>query len=176
MKHRRIAPAIFVTILIVLPFLPWVRGDALADSIRVPSSPRLETSSAGSRTPPAMGAFAASLFKFKTTLPDDGTDKGGGEQQASATLAFVDSRHDPPPAWICNVTIRMPLRTAKHGKIPAAKASDIAADVTTRASGAVMKARATWQATLFCKAFQDKMNDLFFFDYQGLGGRATANR
>lgn len=125
---------------------------------------------------PTMGSFSASLFKFKTTIPDDGTGKGGGEQQASATLTFVDARHDPPPAWICNVTIRMPLRTATHGSVSALQASQISAKVTTAASRAVMRSRPAWQPTLFCKEFQDKMNDVFFYDHAGLGARATATR
>jgi hypothetical protein len=156
----------------------WAHPGLRAAAVVAPPArqPAAQTGSTDRRPSPAIGSFSASLFKFKTTVEDDGTDKGGGEQQASATLAFVDVRHDPPPAWICNVTIKMPLRTAKYGKISASQAAEISTKVTTKASSAVIHTRDSWQPTLFCKEFQDKMNDIFYYEYSGLGGRATAKR
>lgn len=126
----------------------------------------------------AVAGFSASLFNFKTTLADDGTDAGGGEQKASATLKFIDSRPFIPEIWTCEVTIKMPLRTAKHGTISAKEAAKIAAKVTTRASTYVMHSRSSWQPTLFCSLFGKRMQYLFDHDpdFQGLGGRASANR
>ncbi|MEZ4295592.1 MAG: hypothetical protein R3B70_11500 [Polyangiaceae bacterium] len=44
-----------------------------------------------------VGGYSASLFKFKTTVPDDGKDAAGGAQQASATLKFVVWATEPTP-------------------------------------------------------------------------------
>lgn len=120
--------------------------------------------------------FSTSLFKFVTTVADDGEGKAGGYQEASTTLAFIDGRQDPTETWTCNVWIKMPLRTEKLGTISAAKAAEIASDVTTFSSSAVMHSRPSWQPTLFCAKFQDTMNEVFKSSYAGLGAQATAKR
>ncbi|MFO0589884.1 MAG: hypothetical protein U0441_20250 [Polyangiaceae bacterium] len=120
--------------------------------------------------------FSASLFKFATTVADDGEGKAGGYQEASTTLVFIDGRQDPTETWTCNVWMKMPLRTEKLGTISATKAAEIASDVTTFSSSAVMHSRPSWQPTLFCGKFQDMMNEVFKNSYPGLGAQATAKR
>lgn len=126
----------------------------------------------------AVAGFSASLFNFKTTLEDDGKDEGGGEQEASAKLKFIDSRPFIPEIWTCDVTIKMPLRTAKRGTVSAKEAAKIAAKITTRASTTVMHSQSSWQPTLFCSKFGNEMQNLFNHDpeFKGLGGRASARR
>jgi hypothetical protein len=110
-------------------------------------------------------------------VADDGQGVAGGYQQATASgVKFVDGRQDPPAAWTCNVTVRMPIRTAKYGKISPSDAADIAATVLTDAASPTMHSQPSWQPTLFCKKLQDNMNTIFFEDYNGLGGQASVNR
>jgi len=123
-----------------------------------------------------VAGFSASLFNFKTVVEDDGEGKGGGEQMANATLTFIDGRQLFPEMWTCNVTIRMPLRTEAFGKISAQQAAKIAASVSTRASKDVMHSQSSWQPTLFCIRFGNRMQEIFDKDYKGLGGRASAKR
>jgi hypothetical protein len=55
--------------------------------------------------------FSPSEFPFVTTIPDDGTDKGGGWQVAKANLEFGKRRVDGSrTTWYCSLTIEMPLR------------------------------------------------------------------
>ena len=125
---------------------------------------------------PQAGKFAASLFKFKTTVADDGSDKGGGEQQADTVLTFMDWRGLVPKFWTCNITVRMALRTELRGTISAEKAADITAKVATRASADVMHTQPEWLPALFCSRFRDRMTEIFKTapDYKGYGGRASA--
>lgn len=117
--------------------------------------------------------FSPSLFKFKTTLPDDGQDKGGGWQEATATLRFVDARHFIPKTWTCPVKIGMPLRSEKHGKIDPTEAGKIASRVTTAASVTVMRRQTEWPVTdLYCIEWYKEMKEVFRKKYEGLGGRA----
>lgn len=125
---------------------------------------------------PQAGAFAPSLFKFKMTIPDDGTDKGGGEQQADTVLTFMDWRKVWPKFWTCNVTVRMPLRTALRGTITADKAAKITAKAANRASSEVLHSQSDWLPVLFCIRFGDRMNELFKKEkgYEGYGARVSA--
>ena len=120
--------------------------------------------------------FTASLFNFKTIVEDDGQGKAGGDQMASTSLRFIDSRGFFPETWTCDVTIRMPLRTEAHGKISAQQAAKIAAAVTTKASKEVMHSQSSWQPTMFCLKFGARMQEIFDKEYKGLGGRASAKR
>jgi hypothetical protein len=121
-----------------------------------------------------IGGFSASMFQFSTQVEDGGHDQGGGYQTAGAKLRFVDPRQTPTAMWACSVTLGMPLRTKKFGKISPARAAQISADVATSASHTVMHSRGAWLRITFCLAFQDEMNRLFGQDYEGLGARAYA--
>src|SRR5262245_1060787 len=55
-----------------------------------------------------VSGFASSVFKFTTTVPDDGEGKAGGWQEATATLNFFRWTSLLPEAWSCTVTVGMP--------------------------------------------------------------------
>lgn len=121
-----------------------------------------------------VAGFSASLFKFQTIVEDDGKDSAGGWQQTNAILGFSDGRGNiVPQVWTCNVTIGMPLRTTLDGAISASKAAQIAAKVTTDASGAVMDKQTNWLPALFCIAFERAMRDIFKDKYKSLGARVS---
>jgi hypothetical protein len=136
-----------------------------------------EPQATGDSPPPGcveIGSYSPSLFKFKTILPDDGTDKGGGYQEATAGVKFVDGRQHPAASWTCSVTVGMPLRTAKHGTLSASRAAEIAADVLTSAASPTMHSRTSWVPALFCRKLEDTMVGIFKTQYDGLGARAKA--
>lgn len=140
----------------------------------VPPKPQ----NASGPTPPGcvgIGSFSASLFKFTTTLADDGTDKGGGYQEATANnVKFVDGRQDPPAAWTCNIWVGMPLRTVGDGKISAGRAAEIAADVLTVTSSITMRNKPAWVPGAFCKQLGVDMSKSFQSLYGSVGGSARA--
>lgn len=122
----------------------------------------------------SVGGFSASLFKFATTIADDGTDVAGGYQEATVNVKFVDGRQDPPTSWSCSVWVGMPLRSAAYGKISPSYAAEIAADVLTSAASATMHSRASWIQALFCSQLAENMRGIFKNQYKGLGGSARA--
>jgi hypothetical protein len=122
----------------------------------------------------AAGTFSSSLFTFTTTLPDDGTDLGGGWQEAQATLSFVDARHLIPNGWICNLTVGMPMRTANQGVITAAKAASMTAAAATTASATVMHSQPSWRQATYCPAFARELVAVLKTRYPGIGARASA--
>lgn len=144
------------------------------DNGNVPPTPQ----GAGDSTPPdcvGVGTYSSSLFKFTTTLADDGTDVGGGYQEATASnVKFVDGRQDPPAAWTCKVWVGMPIRTAKHGTISPEKAAEMAADVLTTTATPTMHSRDTWIPALFCSQLGPNMVKVFGSLYKGLGASAKA--
>jgi len=76
-------------------------------------------------------SFDTLEFPFVTTVKDDGTDKGGGYQEAKVNLEFV--RMLIPISitkWWCPFTIGMPLRTEMMGKISATLAASMSAEIT----------------------------------------------
>jgi hypothetical protein len=144
---------------------------SLDESSTDPQSPAyLPTDEATDDAQQEIGGFSAASFPFKTTLEDDGTDVGGGYQEAKTTLSFADTRQSPTARWTCSFTVGMPLRTAKYGKIDAIHAAVITAQVATLSASPVMHSRAAWLPALFCIKFKEKMNEIFQRNYQGLGG------
>jgi hypothetical protein len=119
-----------------------------------------------------VGKFSASLFKFATTIPDDGEGKAGGWQSATATLHFEDAR-STPPAWTRPVTVQLPIRSEKRGYISPSKAAEMSAEVATITSMALMGSRDKWIPSLFCSKFKTGMVKVFDVLYPGSGGRAT---
>src|SRR5262249_31257995 len=75
--------------------------------------------------------FEPSEFPFVTTVRDDGTGKGGGWQEAKASLDFVKIViPSGTTRWKCPITIGMPLRTEVAGPIPSSHAAKLSAEVT----------------------------------------------
>ena len=138
----------------------------------VPPKPQ----NASGPTPPGcveMGSYSSSLFKFSTTIADDGKDVGGGYQEATAnSIKFVDGRQDPPAAWTCKIWVGMPLRTEKLGKISAERAAEIAAGALTDASVFTMHNKPVWVPGAFCKQLAADMVQIFSKGY-GVKGAAT---
>ena len=195
MKTRTWLPIVLVSLLSACTYTDgqcWLRSDDSGgtgagggvivppygggDYGEVPPTPQDAADSIPPDCAEKMSGFPASLFKFKTTVEDDGEGKAGGYQQARATLMFIDGRQEPAQSWTCAVTIKMPLRTEKYGTISAERAAEIASDVTTIASTIVMHSQDAWQPTLFCGKYQDGMNAIFQKSYKLLGGQATAKR
>lgn len=119
-----------------------------------------------------VGKFSASLFKFTTTIPDDGQGKAGGWQSATATLSFEDIR-STPSAWTCKITVQLPIRSATRGRISPSKAAEMSAEVATITSMALMGSRDKWIPALFCSQFKTGMVKVFDALYPGSGGRVT---
>ena len=123
----------------------------------------------------AIGSYSPSLFKFTTTLMDDGEGAAGGYQEATApTVKFVDGRQSPPASWTCSVWVGMPVRTEKEGKISPSRAAEIAADVLTIASGVTMKSKPVWIKGAFCAQLEVDMRRVFKAAYLNVGGSARA--
>ncbi|MEZ4294770.1 MAG: hypothetical protein R3B70_07315 [Polyangiaceae bacterium] len=121
-----------------------------------------------------VGAFSPSVFNFMTTLPDDGTDKGGGWQVATATLKFARISGLLPESWSCTVTVGMPLRTALHGKVSAESAASISAAVATQASANVRKSEPELPPGVFCIKLIAQMDAIFRAEpLKSYGARAT---
>jgi hypothetical protein len=110
-------------------------------------------------------------FPFVTTIPDDGTDKAGGEQAAKANLKF-ERIHNlfSVRTWYCTLTIRMPLRTELMGKISASQAAILSAEVTNIASG---RMDFTLPEGMFCNEFPKAVLAAFGEKYKYLGARVT---
>jgi hypothetical protein len=123
----------------------------------------------------AVGTFSASIFKFATTLPDDGQDAGGGWQVANVTLDFDRWTGILPESWTCDVAVGMPLRTKAYGVISAAFAAVASADVANQATSYLMHNPNEIPQGLFCAQLPGAMNAMFAADavYKNLGARVT---
>ena len=119
----------------------------------------------------AVAGFSSALFKFKTTIPDDGQGEAGGWQQAMAALNFVDTRQSPPQSWSCPVTVELPIRTSTRGVISPTQAAEMSAQAATVTSSVVMHSRDSWLPSLFCIKFKEGMVKAFAALYPGCGGR-----
>ena len=109
-------------------------------------------------------------FPFVTIIPDDGTDTGGGEQMAKASLPFIRIHNLIPRKWYCSLTIKMPLRTEMMGKISASQAAILSAEVTNIASKGM---DFTLPEGIFCNEFPMAVLTAFKEKYKHLGARVT---
>lgn len=75
-----------------------------------------------------------SHFTFTTTVKDDGEGKGGGWQEAKASLPFGIIRTWGVELWSCPITIGMPIRHSKKGYISPDTAATNSAAVTNNAA------------------------------------------
>lgn len=116
--------------------------------------------------------FKPNDFPFVTTLPDDGTDKGGGWQVAKVNLEF--NRIVLPYAayitWYCPFSIEMPLRAEKIGKISPSLAASMSVKVTNSVGGAIDH---ELPHGIFCEKFRAETLATFKSMYPKLGARVT---
>jgi hypothetical protein len=119
----------------------------------------------------AHGGFSPAIFKFVTSVPDDGTGKAGGWQEAVATLKFTDMRHLLPDFWTCTIKVQMPIRAEKYGVITPDVAASMSAAASTTASVAVMHRQPKWIAAAYCVQFKDEMESTLNTTYPRLGAR-----
>jgi hypothetical protein len=116
-------------------------------------------------------SFSPSEFPFVTTIPDDGTDVGGGYQVAKANLEFIKKRRGGGSStWSCSITIGMPLRAEAYGKISASRAAGFCVDVTEEAAYGMDYNLPTGT---FCIGFRKKVEAAFKSKYPKLGESVT---
>lgn len=116
--------------------------------------------------------FKPSEFLFFTIVPDDGTDKAGGWQQAKANLEFIRVDLIPPGVtrWKCPITIKMPLRTEKMGPIPPSLAATMSAGI---ANMVTIGMDFELPQGIFCDRFVRGVELTFKATYPLLGSRVT---
>ncbi|CAN99442.1 hypothetical protein predicted by Glimmer/Critica [Sorangium cellulosum So ce56] len=119
---------------------------------------------------PTMGCasirFKPSDFKFVTTVADDGTDKGGGWQEAkSGLIIYLESS---PVA--CSLRIGMPIRNSFWGFISADQAAMYSAEVTNVVAGEMERTgRFALPPGIFCSEFFTNVKKMFAEQYKDLG-------
>jgi hypothetical protein len=129
-----------------------------------------------SSTCPAPGrstfvSFNSLEFPFVTTIPDDGTDTGGGWQVAKANLEFV--RIVIPTSitsWWCPIGIEMPLRTTIMGEISASLAASMSVEISVRVARDMDY---SLPQGLFCMQFVNEVRAAFKSKYPKLGFKVT---
>jgi hypothetical protein len=114
--------------------------------------------------------FNPSDFPFVTTIQDDGTDKGGGSQEAKVNLRF-DRALLPysVETWYCPFKIQMPLRTEFMGKISAKSAADYSVEISESVARDMLKAKVS--TGIFCTQFVPNLRAAFKGKYEKLGAR-----
>ncbi len=131
-----------------------------------PLEPQVSTAPAGITFP----NFKPSEFPFVTTVPDDGTDKGGGWQVAKVKLEFV--RIVIPTdvkVWHCAFKIEMPLRTEFMGKVDAKRAASFSAEITNLAA---LDMDYKLPEGIFCRQYMSAVDATFKTKYPKLGAKA----
>jgi hypothetical protein len=117
----------------------------------------------------AIGNFSPSIFKFVTTLADDGTDKGGGWREASVRLEFERWDDLLPRLWECPITVGMPLRTKARGTVSPEFAATVSAEIAKDASQILMHGPTELPPGIFCSRLGPQMQGLFWDRYDWLG-------
>ncbi|WP_437912191.1 hypothetical protein WME73_33640 [Sorangium sp. So ce302] len=119
---------------------------------------------------PTMGCasirFKPSDFKFVTIVADDGTDKGGGWQEAKSGLViFLESG-----AAACFLRIGMPIRNSLWGFISADNAAMYSAEVTNSVANEMEHTgRFALPPGIFCSEFFTNVKEVFGKQYKNLG-------
>ncbi|XXX73307.1 hypothetical protein WMF30_37235 [Sorangium sp. So ce134] len=113
-----------------------------------------------SKCPPAgVNGFSPTIFKFVTTIADNGTGPSGGWQEASVRLKIKRWVEVYPEFWECpQMTFGMPLRNRAQGQISADEAARVSAEVATNASRKVMRANPTIPQGIYCARLKDEMD------------------
>jgi hypothetical protein len=139
--------------------------------------PTDETREASTEEPTGEATEAASsAYTFHETLPDDGKGDGGGWQEGTATLEFMEHTGIfSSYSYSCTMRVGMPLRAKIPGRISARLAQRIAMEVTLDAAGDVKDTRSTWveQGEAFCIQLHDEMLRLFSSRYRNYGVRVN---
>lgn len=115
-------------------------------------------------------------YVFQQVRPDDGKEEGGGWQEATATLSFVEHHHlISTYSYSCTMLVGMPIRAKGRGRISARLAGQISEDVTMVAAANVRDSRSTWvdQGEVFCIALREEMLRLFKDRYRAYGVRVS---
>jgi len=116
-----------------------------------------ESTSGNGPASPQIGSFSPSIFKFITTIPDDGTDESGGWQEAKAALYVKRTYLTIEESFTCpQITIGTPLRNKKQGKISAERAARESADVATYVSHVIRDV----PQGIFCFKLKDGMGKM----------------
>jgi hypothetical protein len=114
--------------------------------------------------------FKPSEFPFVTTLPDDGTDKGGGWQVAKVNLEFTRiSLPFTVITWWCPFSVQMPLRTEVMGKVDATRAAMLSVEITNAVSPTMDY---KLPQGIFCQRFMTSVDAAFKAKYPLLGASA----
>jgi hypothetical protein len=114
--------------------------------------------------------FDSSYFQFVTIVPDDGTDKGGGYQQAKTNLNFKQVSSAGTREWSCSLTIKMPLRTELMGKIDPLLAANLSEEITEEVAQLMDY---NLPPGIFCDRFHRAVDAAFKFKYKDLGASVT---
>jgi hypothetical protein len=141
------------------------------------SPPRAPLAASGTPNPcvapeaSTSASFSPSEFLFFPTIPDDGTDKGGGWQVARANLEF--ERVLIPrnvTKWYCPFNIEMPLRTEGMGEISARYAARLSVEIT---EGVAEGMDYSLPQGIFCEQFVLRTRAAFKSKYPLLGASVT---
>ncbi len=148
-----------------------ITSGSLADETIGHSEPTVVSSLSAPAAPQGITFpnFTAKDFPFVTTLPDDGTDKGGGWQVAKVNLEFVRIIFPTNVlVWHCPFNIEMPLRTAEMGQIDAKRAAKLSAEITNRVA---LDMDYTLPQGIFCDRYFEGVKATFKSTYPKLGAR-----
>jgi hypothetical protein len=97
-----------------------------------------ESTSGNGPSAPQIGSYSPSIFKFITTIPDDGTDEAGGWQEAKVSLFVKRTYALTVESFTCpQITIGTPLRNSSQGKISPERAAEASAEIATYVSGVI---------------------------------------
>lgn len=164
--QRLFAVAVLVSTFSVASCVQGQSSDQLAG--RGPAPVADETTGEAQEALPIVD-FSASDFPFVTTVQDDGSDKGGGWQEAKATLKFWKvAIPRGVTRWQCPIIVEMPLRTKAAGIIPRSHAATLSAEV---ANDIALKIDYSLPPGIFCFEFTDRMDKLIRSRYPMLGAR-----
>jgi hypothetical protein len=118
-----------------------------------------------------MGPFR-NPWVFTVTKNYDGQDGAGGEQEATAPIGFVAATV-PPHYFVCNVRVRMPVQTLKHGRITKRYAAAVTLKVSDEAADLMDWREWGEPTTVYCRQYVEKMQNVFRERYAGIGARVT---
>ncbi len=121
-----------------------------------------------------IGTFGPSLFKFVTTVPDDGTDVAGGWQVANPTLTFERWTGLLDETWTCKIAVGFPLRTQKRGVLSPTLPPVASADTANAAGLYLMTHPEGIPQGIFCALFPGQMEqELAASAYSDIGAKVT---
>lgn len=135
-----------------------------------------QSSNGAEPTGEAQQAVGSKVFRFIVDVDDDGKDKAGGWQKATATLHFVIlDLGIPTHHFQCPLVVGMPIRSEREGRISPSRAAFITAEIETEVADA-MAARRDWrgQGAVFCIELVNGMRQMFRSRYPGVGATVSS--